>query len=310
LPFFATRRLDAITVELVDRFRVAKLQERERWEKATPEEQKKRLVPVGLNATSVNKTLALLARILDEAQDYGHIERNPAKGRNRRLKTAKPKRTFLEPHEAQAVLDAAAKGHRPLLATMLLAGLRVSELTGLRWCDVDLAGGKLRVAESKTEAGVRVIDLSPMLREELTLHRVNSQHLEPTALVFCTRRRTPLNRNNIRTRVVGKAVERASAALVKAGLPAIPDGITNHSLRRTFASLLYEAGASPAYVMSQMGHTSSALALEVYAKKMARSRDTGARMDALIRGADWAVTGTNEPETVAPLTPTKTGTAR
>ena len=33
--------------------------------------------------------------------------------------------------------------------------------------------------------------------------------------------------------------------------------MTNHTLRRTFAALLYEAGASPAYVMSQMGHTSA-----------------------------------------------------
>lgn len=51
--------------------------------------------------------------------------------------------------------------------------------------------------------------------------------------------------------------------------------MTNHTLG-TFSSLLCEAGASPAYV-SQMGHTSSALALEVYAKKMERHRDTGAR---------------------------------
>lgn len=71
------------------------------------------------------------------------------------------------------------------------------------------------------------------------------------------------------------------------------EGVTNHTLRRTFASLLYEAGASPAYVMSQMGHTSADLALEVYARKMERKRDTGERMDALIRGADWAPTGTN-----------------
>ena len=38
----------------------------------------------------------------------------------------------------------------------------------------------------------------------------------------------------------------------KAGKPPVADGITNHTCRRTFASLLYEAGASPAYVMSQM----------------------------------------------------------
>lgn len=52
-------------------------------------------------------------------------------------------------------------------------------------------------------------------------------------------------------------------------------------------SLLYEAGASPAYVMAQAGHESAAMALEVYTKVMQRKRDTGERMDTLIRGADW-----------------------
>ena len=53
---------------------------------------------------------------------------------------------------------------------------------------------------------------------------------------------------------------------------------------------MYEAGAQPTDVMSQMGHKSSKLALEVYAKRMQRDRDTGKRMDALV---DWAQTGTN-----------------
>ena len=44
------------------------------------------------------------------------------------------------------------------------------------------------------------------------------------------------------------------------------------------------------------GHTSSSLALEVYARMMSRDRDTGARVDALLGGPDWAQTGTNEPE--------------
>jgi integrase len=96
------------------------------------------------------------------------------------------------------------------------------------------------------------------------------------------------------------------AALVEAGLPPIGDGITNHSLRRTYASLLYEAAASPAYVMSQMGHTSAALALEVYAKKMARNRDTGERVDALLRAGDWAQKGANGAETVEAFTEEKT----
>ena len=63
-------------------------------------------------------------------------------------------------------------------------------------------------------------------------------------------------------------------------------------MNHTCASLLFEAGASPAYVMSQLGHTSSALSLEVYARKLERSRDTGARMDpsyGQLIGHQWAL---------------------
>jgi hypothetical protein len=59
-------------------------------------------------------------------------------------------------------------------------------------------------------------------------------------------------------------------------------------------SLLYEAGATPAYVMNQAGHESAAMALEVYAKVMARKRDTGAALDELVRGPEWAQMGTND----------------
>jgi hypothetical protein len=68
------------------------------------------------------------------------------------------------------------------------------------------------------------------------------------------------------------------------------------------ASLLYEAGATPPYVMNQAGHTSATMAPEVYAKVMERRPETGERMDELVWGADWAVMGTNgagEPVAVA-----------
>lgn len=93
--------------------------------------------------------------------------------------------------------------------------------------------------------------------------------------------------------VLAPTIARANKRARKAGKPEIQPGVTNHTMRRTFASLLYESGASPAYVMAQMGHESAALALEVYSKVMERKRDTGERMDALVRGADWARMGTN-----------------
>jgi integrase len=100
------------------------------------------------------------------------------------------------------------------------------------------------------------------------------------------------DRQNVRSRLLLPALERANKTRAKAGLPPIAH-VTNHTLRRTFASLLYAAGAQPPEVMDQLGHTSAALALEVYAKKMERSRETGRRMDELFRGSDSAQTGTN-----------------
>ena len=45
--------------------------------------------------------------------------------------------------------------------------------------------------------------------------------------------------------------------------------------------------------MDQMGHTSASMALEVYSRMMSRDRDTGTRLDALVKGVDWAPMGTN-----------------
>ncbi|MEO5577277.1 MAG: tyrosine-type recombinase/integrase [Gaiellaceae bacterium] len=279
LPYFAEHKLSAITAEEVDRYRVAKVRDQQ-------------LVERPLSNRSINASIQTLGQVLDQALEYRWIKTNPARGKRRRLKAERPRRTWLEVEEARTLLEAAGE-HRALLATMMLAGLRVGEACGLRWRNVDLARGRLRVVESKTDAGVRVVETSPDLRDDLLAHKAKAQPSEPDDLVFPTRRGTARDRNNVRNRVLANAIKRANATRAKAGLPAI-EGVTNHTLRRTFASLLYEAGASPAHVMAAMGHTSSSLALEVYARKMERNRDTGARMDALLRGADWAQAGTSE----------------
>jgi integrase len=128
------------------------------------------------------------------AQEYGHIGSNPARGRRRRLKVAKPRRTWLELDEVRSLLDAAATDHRPLLATMILAGLRAGEACGLRWRDVELARAKLAVQKAKTDAGRRVVDLSPSLLEELKLHRARARDDAADAPVFPTRRGTVRDR--------------------------------------------------------------------------------------------------------------------
>jgi integrase len=60
----------------------------------------------GLSHGSINKTLKVLAQVLDDAVEYGHLDVNPARGKKRRLKAARPKRTWLELDEVYSLLDA------------------------------------------------------------------------------------------------------------------------------------------------------------------------------------------------------------
>ena len=119
-------------------------------------------LPKGLSNASINKTIRHLAMILDTAVEYGYVVANAARGRRRRLPTNRPRRVVMTAEQLVAVLDAAGRRsieHRTLLATAIMAGgLRVSELTGLRWRSVDLADGWLHVEDSKTEAGERRVD--------------------------------------------------------------------------------------------------------------------------------------------------------
>jgi hypothetical protein len=49
----------------------------------------------------------VLSQVCDDIVEYGYASANPARGRKRRLKAAKPRRTWLELDEVRAILDAA-----------------------------------------------------------------------------------------------------------------------------------------------------------------------------------------------------------
>ncbi|HEV2769359.1 MAG TPA: site-specific integrase, partial [Solirubrobacteraceae bacterium] len=229
-------------------------------------------------------------------------------GRRRRLPAVKPRRTYLDRAEHIAALfDAAgeldrdgrvASYRRSLLATLTLAGLRIDEALRLRWRHVDLARGVLRVPGTKTDAAERTVNLLPLLRDELALHAAVRTDRAADALVFGTSTGGKQSPTNIRRRVLAGAVERADEHLTGRGVEPLPEGLTPHSLRRTFASVLYALGEAPPFVMAQMGHTSPNLALSIYAREMDRRDGEPERLGALVDGADWASTGTSTRETV------------
>ncbi len=206
---------------------------------------------------------------------------NVAKGRRRRLPAVAPRRSYIgrADHiagllDAAGRLDAAAiklRGQRrALLAVLVFAGLRISECLALLWRDVDLARGEILVRKSKTDAGVRRVRILPVLRDELLALRVRLHDPAPSSLAFPTSTGKRQSPSNVRSRVLQKAIGEANTALVTAELEPLSEGLTPHSLRRTFASLLFAIGEPPPWVMRQMGHTTPAPTLAIYAREMDR----------------------------------------
>ncbi len=266
----------------IDRYKALKVRERELA-----------LVDRPLSNRTINKTLIRLGQILDAALRYELIDDNPVKTRVEKLKEPEPRRARLSGEQVQVLLRAAGP-NRALLATAIMAGgLRVSELTHLRWRDVDLAAGWLTVAASKTAAGVRRVALEPELVQLLREHKMASRWSQPDDFVFPGRfRDQPRERNRVRTRVLYEAIERATELLAEEDRPPLPEGITFHALRRTYAALRAELGEHPAITAAQMGHRDPRMTLRVYTDVAGLTPRT--RLGGLLGDDEWAPMGTSD----------------
>jgi integrase len=317
LAFFGETPIDKITAAMVKRYTAAKLAEadaiRDAAAKGKPMTRevedrhghtyRQPLRP--MTPRSINMTVTLLGAIMESAIDDDDlaklIPRNPARGR--RVKEKAPRRSYLDTAEhIAALLDAAGEldreakcdrrhiERRAMIATLVFGGLRIGELCGLRERDLDLASGWLGVGEAKTDAGRRKVKVRGALRDELLALRGRRPE-RPSTYVYPTRTGARMSADNFRSRVLSAVVKRANANLEAAGAQPLPDGLTPHSLRRTFATVLYALGEAPPVVMQEMGHTDPALALRVYAQVMRLDETQKAQFRALVEGADWANMG-------------------
>jgi integrase len=227
----------------------------------------------GLSASTIRSTYTVLRAALDTAVRDQLLATNPA---------ALVRRPGLERHEAKHLPDAdvtavlqAATGSRYHAALVLIAstGLRRGEAAAVRWSDVDLEGGTMKVAhtmarvdgrlvisEPKTARSRRTVPLSPVVVTMLKAHRkaqledrlrAGNQWVE-TGLVFTTELGTAVEPRNLL-----RAIE---AAAKKAGVADI--GV--HTLRHSAAVGWLEAGVHIKAVADLLGHSSIAITGDVY----------------------------------------------
>ena len=189
-------------------------------------------------------------------------------------------------------------GRRVICEILGRSGVRASELCDLKIGQVrihDPHGARFRIPDSKTETGVREVQMSPDLVEAVVEHldrlwRIGGS-MEPEAYLVPNLHGGRLNRQRV-GQIVGEAAKLASGRLTAKGLPPLPN-TTPHSLRRTYISIaLLANNFDVKWVMSQVGHADSRMTLDVYAQLEQRvDRSHGRSFDRFIRHAKEQLSG-------------------
>jgi integrase len=184
-------------------------------------------------------------------------------------------------------------GGRRVAAEILgRTGVRVSELCDLRIGQVRLHGGdggRFRIVDAKTEAGIREVQMTPELAavvgEHLLRLRRAGMPTGPQAHLVPNLSGGRSDRGRI-ARILTKASASASGQLLARGLPALPN-TTPHTLRRTYISIaLLANNFDVKWVMAQVGHADSRMTMDVYAQLEQRAkRGHGESFDRLVRQA-------------------------
>jgi integrase len=182
--------------------------------------------------------------------------------------TAEQARRFAE------VAGTHSEPYGPMWLLLMATGLRRGEALGLRWQDLDLDRGTLRVVQAitilnslphvtdpKSRSGRRSMSLPAPVVAALREHRVRQvEHRLKIAdlwtdhgLVFCTGFGAPVHPNTLR-RIFGRLC-------AQAGVPQI----RIHDIRHTYATLALESGADLLGVSRQLGHSKPSITSDIYA---------------------------------------------
>jgi integrase len=195
------------------------------------------------------------------------------------------------PAEIDRFLDAVA-GDRygPLYAFAIGSGCRQSEILGLRWQDLDLEAGTLRIAgqlsrsrelaEVKTERGRRAFGLP-----ELALYALRAERVQQARQRLKAGSRW-MDNDYVFTTNVGRPVSWRSldAAFVRAQTRAGVRRQRFHDMRHGFATLLLDAGEEIAVISKVLGHADYSTTVDVYSHlTRERSRVAAARIDGLLK---------------------------
>ncbi len=216
-----------------------------------------------LSDSTIRSVHMMLHEALDTAVQENLLVKNPTNG------TTIPKKNYAERqvlNDSQLKIFLEAARQEPywydLFYVEVMTGLRLGEICGLQWSDLDFSTNTLTVArsvsdkygmhigETKTAAGSRKIILPPSAAELLKARKADAG----SEWVF------PYYKNPSEPLHPGTAARKLRQIVQKAGLPSI----SFHSLRHTFSTHAIQGGVDAKTLAGILGHTNASFTLDTY----------------------------------------------
>jgi integrase len=244
-------------------------------------------VESGAAPGTVRSARKVLRLVLATALADGAIRTNPCDG-SRVPASPRADMVFLTAEQVEALATIIDERYATLIRLASYTGLRAGEICALRVGRVDLAVGRITVAESVTEVqglGLhfsqpktyerRSVTLPAFLADELAAH-LEHRPSDPGALVFTSPEGSTLNHKNFYRRHFKPAVAAAG----------LPPETRFHDLRHTCAALCIALGAHPKAIQERLGHSSITVTLDRYGHLFPKLDETlTQRLDGLHRAA-------------------------
>jgi integrase len=246
-----------------------------------------RLEVVPIRMATAHAHHRLLRTALGHAVRWGLIARNPAALTN----PPRPQRRQVavwDTEQVQLFLGVAKRTspHYPLYLTAILTGMRLGELLGFRWQDVNLVMRTVTIRQTfyrlgrrqlfkspKTTGSERTVQLSDAVVEALRTVRDAQQQIRTMVadesggldLVFCQPNGKPLHGHNLTQRDFRRVI-------AQAGLPLI----RFHDLRHAHASYLALAGVPLKVAQERLGHATPTFTARVYQHVLSGQQEAAA----------------------------------
>ena len=254
---------------------------------------------------TIDSIHTVLHQVLELAVEDDYLRYNPSDNALKELKKAvnfevekRRALTVSEQEIFEAFLRKKGQYHRwyPVFTVMLWTGMRVGEITGLRWCDIDLEEGSINVNHTlvyfdkraeerctfainttKTKAGERSIPMLPKVTEAFLMEKeyqrecgVKSQSVVDgyRDFIFVNRFGNVQHQGTL-NKALRRIIRDCNFEILdknKQNDVIILPKFSNHSLRHTFTTRMCEAGVNIKAMQEILGHADAETTMDIYAE--------------------------------------------